>query len=211
MIFQLNDNEIIFPDPALAESDGLLAIGGDLRSERLMLAYHNGIFPWYSEDEPICWYSPHERCVIICEKVYQSNSMKKLLAKNVFSVTENTAFKEVIACCKNIQRKDQPGTWITDEMEAAYIHLHQLGFAHSFEVWKEGELTGGVYGIVINSVFCGESMFSKSSNASKAALIWLCKSNRYTIIDCQVPNDHLLSLGAEMISRKRYMQLLQQS
>lgn len=203
MIFQLVD-ELVFPDPALAEPDGLLAIGGDLSRERLILAYENGIFPWFSEGDPICWFSPHERCVIFPDRVKVSKSMKKILADQVFTVTMDTAFAEVIALCAKTPRKEQDGTWITTEMQQAYIDLHQSGRAHSVEVWHNNALVGGLYGIQVNKVFCGESMFSLMSNASKTALIWLCRTNNYELIDCQVPNDHLMSLGAEMISREVY-------
>lgn len=208
MIFQLDDTNIAFPDPALAEDDGLLAIGGDLSAERLQLAYRLGIFPWYSDDEPICWFSPHERCVIFPNRIYVSNKMRKLLSQQTFRISFDTAFERVIAGCKNINRKDQPGTWITDEMETSYSGLHGSGLAHSVEVWQGEELAGGIYGLVINNIFCGESMFSERPNASKVALIWLCKENNYTLIDCQVPNDHLMSMGAEMISRKEYLKIL---
>lgn len=208
MIFHLNDNDIFFPDISFAEEDGLLAIGGDLSPERLLLAYQSGIFPWYSDDEPICWYAPHERCVIFPDKIFISKSMQKIMDKNVFTVTTNTAFKEVIRNCKQTIRKEANGTWITDEMETAYSKLHSLGIAHSAEVWQNDELVGGLYGIKINNVFCGESMFSKVSNASKAALIWLCTENNYTMIDCQLPNPHLMSMGAEMISREKYLSIL---
>ena len=208
MIFKLHHTDMSFPNPALAEEDGLLAIGGDLCTERLLLAYNSGIFPWYGEDEPICWYAPHERCVIFPGKIYVSSSMEKLLRQKKVTITTDTVFDRVIAACKNIERKDQPGTWITDEMEAAYIKLHRAGIAHSIEVWKDGELAGGMYGLRINNVFCGESMFSKIRNASKAAMIWLCRSGHYDLIDCQVPNQHLMSMGAEMISREAYMKLL---
>ena len=174
MIFHLNDNDIYFPDTSLAEEDGLLAIGGDLSPERLLLAYQSGIFPWYSDEEPICWYAPHERCVIFPDKIFISKSMQKITDRNVFTVTTNTAFKEVIRNCKQTIRKEANGTWITDKMETAYSKLHSLGIAHSAEVWQNDEFVGGLYGIKINNVFCGESMFSKVSNASKAALIWLC-------------------------------------
>ncbi len=166
MIFLLTENSISFPDPSLAEADGLLAIGGDLSSVRLILAYNNGIFPWYSAGEPICWYTPHERCVIFPGEIVVSSSMKKIISKNIFTITTNTAFEEVIESCKTISRKDGQGTWITDEMKTAYINLHHLGFAHSIEAWKDEELVGGMYGIVVNNIFCGESMFSKISNAS---------------------------------------------
>ncbi len=209
MIFELDENDISFPNPALAEDDGLLAIGGNLSAQRLSLAYHNGIFPWYSDDEPICWFSPPERCVIFPDEIYISRSMQKILRKKIFTVTMNTAFEDVIGNCKNIGRKDQPGTWITNEMEAAYINLHKLGIAQSVEVWKEHELVGGTYGLTINNVFCGESMFSKVSNASKIALIWLSQNDVYSLIDCQIPSDHLMSLGARMITRKKYLEHLQ--
>ena len=208
MIFHLNDTDIFFPDISFAEEDGLLAIGGDLSPERLLLAYQSGIFPWYSDDEPICWYAPHERCVIFPDKIFISKSMQKITDRNVFTVTTNTAFKEVIRNCKQTIRKEANGTWITDEMETAYNKLHSLGIAHSAEVWQNDGLVGGLYGIKINNVFCGESMFSKVSNASKAALIWLCTENNYLMIDCQLPNPHLMSMGAEMISREKYLSIL---
>ena len=209
MIFQLAEEELIFPHPSLAEEDGLLAIGGDLSEERLVLAYQHGIFPWFSEGDPICWFAPHERCVIFPEKVKVSKSMKKILADQVFRVTKDQAFEQVIVNCAETPRMGQDGTWITDDMQNAYINLHKKGWAHSVEVWFGDELAGGLYGLEINQVFCGESMFSKMSNASKTALIWLCRSNNYQLIDCQVPNDHLMSLGAEMIAREEYTAILQ--
>jgi len=208
MVFKLDDNEVVFPNPALADPDGLLAIGGDLRPERLILAYHNGIFPWFSEDDPICWYAPVERCVIFPEEVFISKSMSRLLLRNAFHVTYDQAFKEVIENCAKIGRRDQDGTWITADMQSAYIELHKRGYAHSVEIWQEGTLVGGLYGVQINSVFCGESMFSKVSNASKVALIWLCKNRNLSLIDCQLPNDHLMSLGAKMIDNHMYSQYL---
>jgi leucyl/phenylalanyl-tRNA--protein transferase len=209
MFFRLLPDNIIFPDPALADDDGLLAVGGDLSPERLMLAYKSGIFPWFSEDDPILWYAPHERCVVFPDKVKVSKSMAKLLRSGSFSITWDTAFEEVIGSCSALPRKDQDGTWITPEMKAAYIRLHELGIAHSVEVWHQEELAGGLYGIIVNHVFCGESMFSKMPNASKAAFISLCRSEKFKMIDCQVPNDHLLSLGAELISREDYLAILQ--
>jgi len=208
MFFQLPDHEIVFPDPALAEEDGLLAIGGDLSLERLLLAYSNGIFPWFSEREPILWYSPHQRCVIFPDRISVSKSMKKVLRDETFKITVDTAFEEVISNCAKTPRKGQDGTWITDEMQAAYINLHKKGYAHSVEVWQDDQLVGGLYGLKVNRVFCGESMFSKVSNASKAATIYLSKLN-VDLIDCQMPNDHLMSLGAEMIDSAHYMELLQ--
>lgn len=208
MVFRLPDDEIVFPNPELAEEDGLLAIGGDLTAERLILAYQHGIFPWFSEGDPICWYSPHERCVIYSDKIKITKSMKQVLKNADFKVTANQAFEKVIASCAKTPRKDQPGTWITREMQEAYINLHQLGWAHSVEVWTADELVGGLYGVAIGKVFCGESMFSLVSNASKVALIFLCKQTDFELIDCQLPNGHLLSLGAEMIDRETYMKVM---
>lgn len=208
MIFRLLDDELIFPDTALAEPDGLLAIGGDLSVGRLHLAYLSGIFPWFSEGEPILWYAPHERCVIYPDRIKISKSMRIILQSNVFQVTENQAFEKVIENCAKTPRVGQDGTWITDDMQNAYIKLHEKGLAHSVEVWQNEELVGGLYGIKINKVFCGESMFSLVSNASKTALIHLTKMG-FKLIDCQLPNDHLMSLGAEMISRETYLEQLQ--
>ncbi|MNK13348.1 Leucyl/phenylalanyl-tRNA--protein transferase [compost metagenome] len=208
MVFRLPEDEIVFPNPELADEDGLLAVGGDLSAERLILAYQHGIFPWFSDDDPICWYSPHERCVIYPNQIKVSKSMKQTLKTGGFKVTANQAFGKVIANCAKIPRKDQPGTWITNEMQEAYINLNQLGWAHSVEVWKDGNLVGGLYGIAINKVFCGESMFSLVSNASKVALTFLCQQTDFELIDCQLPNDHLLSLGAELIDRETYMKFL---
>ncbi|MBB6236726.1 leucyl/phenylalanyl-tRNA--protein transferase [Pedobacter sp. AK013] len=207
MFFQLLDDNPGFPDPALAEEDGLLAIGGDLSTERLLIAYSNGIFPWFSEGEPILWYSPHERCVIYPDKIKISKSMQKILNQQVFKITFDQAFADVIRNCATIERKGQDGTWITNEMQGAYISLHQQGYAHSVEVWLEDKLVGGLYGLKVNRVFCGESMFSHVSNASKAALIFLSRMN-IDLIDCQLPNDHLTSLGAEMIPRETFMHIL---
>lgn len=208
MVFRLPEDEIVFPNPELADEDGLLAVGGDLSAERLILAYCHGIFPWFSEDDPICWYSPHERCVIYPDRIKVSKSMKQTLKNGRFKITANKAFEKVIANCAKMPRKDQPGTWITKEMQEAYINLHQLGWAHSVEVWEESNLVGGLYGIAVGKVFCGESMFSLVSNASKTALIYLCKQTDFELIDCQLPNEHLLSLGAEMINREKYMEKL---
>ncbi|MXV49616.1 leucyl/phenylalanyl-tRNA--protein transferase [Pedobacter sp. HMF7647] len=207
MIFQL-DNDLWFPDPELAEDDGLLAVGGDLGLDRLKLAYEHGIFPWYSDDTPILWYSPHERFVLFPERLKVSKSMRKVMESNQFSITQNRCFEEVIEACSEVPREGQDGTWITMEMKKAYIDLHQTGFAHSVEVWHNGELVGGLYGVQVNNIFCGESMFSKVSNASKAALIWLCQNKNYNLIDCQVHTDHLSSLGAEMIMREEYLNIL---
>lgn len=205
MIFRLHPTQIIFPSPELAEEDGLLAVGGDLSPERLLLAYRHGIFPWYSDETPILWYSPHERFVLFPDKIKVSKSMRQVIRSGKFSTTENTAFAEVIKACASVPRQDQPGTWITSEMQEAYLKLHRLGFAHSIEVWEGETLAGGLYGVTVGNVFCGESMFSKVANASKAALLWLAQNENYRLIDCQIESEHLKSLGAEIISREEYM------
>ena len=208
MIFRLDDKQIIFPDPRLAEEDGLLAVGGDLSSERLLLAYENGIFPWYSEDTPILWYAPPERFVIYPEEIKISKSMDKVMNSDQFDITLNHAFEEVIYQCASVERKDQDGTWIVDDMQKAYILLHKLGFAHSIEVWTNGILVGGLYGVLVGSIFCGESMFSKASNASKAALIYLSQNFNLQLIDCQIHSDHLESMGAKLIDSEIFYNLL---
>ncbi len=208
MIFKLLENSLIFPNPALAEADGLLAIGGDLSKERLHLAYQQGIFPWFSIGDPILWYSPHERCVIFPDRIKISKSMQRVMKASGFEITENQAFADVISNCAKIPRNDQAGTWITREMQEAYIALNANGIAHSIEVWQENKLVGGLYGILIGKVFCGESMFSYASNASKMALIYLAQKMNLQLIDCQLPNEHLMSMGAEMISREEYMDVL---
>ena len=208
MIFRL-DKRLIFPDPSRAEADGLLAVGGDLSSERLMLAYQNGIFPWYDENTPILWYSPHERLVLFPGELKISKSMRQVLHSGKFTVTKDQCFDKVIESCSVIKRNGQAGTWLTAEMKEAYIRLHTEGHAHSIETWEQDKLVGGLYGIQLCSVFCGESMFSLVSNASKAALITLATSSLYNLIDCQVHTEHLESMGARMISRKEYMAILQ--
>ena len=208
MIFTLHEGDISFPNPELAEEDGLLAAGGDLAPERLILAYHQGVFPWYSDETPILWYSPHQRFVLFPDRIKMSKSMSRLMNSGLFIFTYDQDFENVIRSCAGILRKDQPGTWINPDMQEAYIQLHHAGIAHSVEVWKDGELVGGLYGVSVNNVFCGESMFSKVSNASKAALIWFCRNKNYKMIDCQVETEHLLRLGAEFISRKEYMYIL---
>ena len=182
MVFQLNES-LIFPNPELAEPDGLLAVGGDLSIERLQLAYRSGIFPWYSDETPILWYAPHERFVLYPDEIIISSSMKRFLRKGLFKVTMDTCFEKVIEACSTVEREGQDGTWITDDMKNAYIKLHSEGYARSVEVWQEGELVGGMYGVPVGNIFCGESMFSKVSNASKAALIHLCQNGLYNLID----------------------------
>ena len=208
MIFQLSEDTIWFPNPELADEDGLLAVGGDLSPARLILAYQNAIFPWFSDESPILWYAPHKRFVLFPEKLKLSKTMRKLLKTDKFRITFDIAFPDVIRACATILRDDLLGTWITNDMQKAYIQLFDLGYAHSVEVWEDNQLVGGLYGVEINSVFCGESMFSKVSNASKAALISLCQSKKYKLIDCQVHSDHLESLGAEFIYMNQFVNYL---
>ena len=211
MVYRLEKDVIWFPDPALADEDGLLAIDGDLSVERLLLAYSHGIFPWFSDDSPILWYSPHERFVLYPEKVKVSSSMKQVIRSKRFKLTYNQNFREVIDACASAHRTGQPGTWITEDMKAAYTKLHKQGYAHSIEVWHDETMVGGLYGVIINHVFCGESMFSKVSNASKFALIALCRNFDFHMIDCQMYTAHLESMGAEFISREQYLEVLSQT
>lgn len=202
-------NKIEFPDVSLATKDGLLAMGGDLSAERLIQAYSKGIFPWFENEEPILWWSPDPRFVLFPEDLKVSKSMTKLLKNNTFSVTYNQAFGEVIEHCAIINREGQRGTWITKGMIAAYINLHELGFAKSVEVWKNYELVGGLYGVDLgNGVFCGESMFAKVSNASKYGFICLVRHQYYKLIDCQLHTNHLESLGAKEIPRSDFVKFL---
>ena len=205
------DKELVFPPVHLAEPDGLLAMGGDLSPERLLLAYHNGIFPWY-EGDTILWWSPNPRFVLFPGALKINRSIKPLLNRNEFAFTTNKAFAQVIHQCKQTKRPGQDGTWITDEVEKAYYRLHELGYAHSAEVWKDGELAGGLYGIKMGKVFFGESMFSKINNASRFAFIKYMQQLReegIELIDCQVYTEYLESLGATMIDRKDFTAWLQ--
>lgn len=201
----------IFPDTsyALEEPDGLLALGGDLSLKRLTCAYQKGIFPWYSDGQPIMWWSPDPRSILVPENVHISRSLKKTLKQNWFKVTFDQAFSKVISKCATA-RTD--GTWITSEMQQAYIDLHQAGIAHSVEVWVDNELVGGLYGIALDKVFFGESMFSTINDVSKIALVKLCQkldADGFKMIDCQVQSEHLTSLGAELITRTKFNNLLQ--
>lgn len=202
-------DKIEFPAVDTATEDGLLAIGGDLSVERLLLAYKKGIFPWFEIDQPILWWSPDPRFVLYPEDLKVSKSMRKLFRQNKFEVTYNQAFRQVIEACAVISRKDQDGTWITQHMLQAYCRLHELGFATSVEVWEDDQLVGGLYGIDLkNGVFCGESMFAKVSNASKYGFISFVQQSKYKLIDCQIHTDHLESLGAKNISRSKFIKLL---
>ena len=204
------DKQITFPPVHLSEPDGLLAVGGDLSTERLLMAYRSGIFPWY-EGEHILWWCPDPRFILFPDELKVSKSMKVLLKRQAFEFTINRAFTEVINSCKTIPRKEQDGTWITDDVKKAYTRLHQLGFAHSAEVWQNGLLVGGLYGVRLGRIFFGESMFSKTSNASKYAFISYIehlKTEGVQLVDCQVYTEHLESLGAKMIPRQIFMQEL---
>ncbi|WP_108807298.1 leucyl/phenylalanyl-tRNA--protein transferase [Aquimarina spinulae] len=206
-------DSIQFPPVTLADANGLLAIGGDLSVDRLLEAYHNGIFPWYDEKQPILWYSPDPRMVLFTPELRVSKSMRQLIRKNKFEVTFNKAFDSVVQHCATIKRPEQEGTWITNDMQKAYKKLHEQGHAISVEVWEQSALVGGLYGILLEDkkVFCGESMFSKVSNASKYGFItlveWLIKKE-IQLIDCQVYTDHLASLGAREITRAAFIKYL---
>ena len=199
---------IAFPGYDCTSEEGVIALGGDLSAERLTHAYKNGIFPWFSDNDPIVWYCPFERMVLFPAEIKISKSMQKIINKNEFTITENTAFEAVIYNCKNIDRNDSFGTWITNDMEQAYLNLHKKGIAKSIEVWFKDELVGGLYGVEINHIFCGESMFSKVSNASKLAFMHLAKNKNYKLIDCQIHNEHLASLGAREIDRSLFLNIL---
>lgn len=203
--------ELFFPPVEEADEDGILAVGGDLSPERLGLAYRNGIFPWFDDDEPILWWSPQERMVLFPDELIITKSMRNVLNRKIFRITFNQNFRDVISNCSSIKRDGQRGTWITDEMIDAYCRLNELGVAKSIEVWQGDVLVGGLYGIDQGHVFCGESMFSKVSNASKIAFISLVrklKDENYKLLDCQVHNDHLESLGAREIPREDFMRIL---
>ena len=199
---------IEFPGYDCTSEEGVIALGGDLSTKRLTHAYKNGIFPWFSDNDPIVWYCPFERMVLFPAEIKISKSMQKIINKNEFTITENTAFEAVIYNCKNIDRNDSFGTWITNDMEQAYINLHKKGIAKSIEVWFKDELVGGLYGVEINHIFCGESMFSKVSNASKLAFMHLATNKNYKLIDCQIYNEHLASLGAREIDRSLFLSIL---
>lgn len=207
----LLSEDILFPPVEEADEDGFLAIGGDLSTERLLEAYRNGIFPWYNEDEPICWWSPDPRCVLFPQKLHVSKSMNQLIRKEQFRFSMDTCFTEVMENCRSIARKGEQGSWIQDELIAAYTKLHELGYAHSGETWHDGKLVGGMYGVQLGKIFFGESMFSFMSNASKFAFTGFVRElvkQDVKLIDCQMKTDHLLSLGAEMIPRSEFIAIL---
>jgi len=200
---------IEFPPLNQANADGLLALGGDLSPERVFYAYQNGIFPWYESDQPLLWWAPDPRFVLYPDRLRISKSTKQLLKSHQFEITVNRDFKAVIEACANVKRNAQSGTWITNDMIETYCELHQRGIAKSVEVWQNKTLVGGLYGIELgDTIFCGESMFSHVSNASKIGFTTFIRNSNYTLIDCQLHTDYLESLGAEHISRSQFMQYI---
>lgn len=206
-IFPLDKHSYTFPNPLYSDDQGLVAFGGDLNPNRVMIAYANGIFPWYNEDDPILWWSPNPRYIIELDEFKVSKSLRKTINSEKFEIKFDTNFVEVMNECKKI-REDKEGTWIHEEVIETYTKIHEMGFAHSFEAYYEGELVGGGYGINIGNIFCGESMFAKQSDASKVALYHLVqrlKQSGFKFIDCQVPSDHLISLGAKPMDREEFL------
>lgn len=206
-VYLLNES-LVFPHPMNAEPGGLLAVGGDLSVERLLLAYRNGIFPWYSEGDPIMWFSPDPRLVLALSDLYVSKKLKKLIRAETFNVRYDNSFEEVVTCCSKTSRKGQDGTWITDDVIDAYIRLHQEGYAHSVETYYEGRLVGGLYGVSLGGAFFGESMFYRMSDSSKVALYYLVEKLRkwdFDFVDSQVPNDHMKRMGGREISREVFL------
>jgi leucyl/phenylalanyl-tRNA--protein transferase len=212
-VFILTD-KIAFPPPHLASSEGLLAVGGDLSRERLLLAYRMGIFPWFSDDEPILWWSPDPRLVLYPREIKISKTLKKIMKKGLFRVTMDSAFVQVINQCAQIRLKNNQGTWIVEDMIDAYCKLHESGFAHSVEAWYQGELAGGLYGVSLGNCFFGESMFTRISNASNVALVKLVEylnKLSFDMIDCQLTTEHLLRFGAKEIPRAAFLNQLEES
>ncbi|RLD90831.1 MAG: leucyl/phenylalanyl-tRNA--protein transferase, partial [Bacteroidetes bacterium] len=210
-IFQLSD-KASFPPPHFSEGDGLLAVGGDLSQERLLKAYYMVIFPWYSDPDPILWWSPDPRLVLFPSELKVSRRLRRTIRCGTFRITMDTAFEQVIKSCAKIPRKHEKGTWITPDMVAAYCRLHTAGFAHSVEVWSEGRLAGGLYGVAIGRCFFGESMFSNQSNASKVAFVELVEylhKKKFRLIDCQVTTPHLKNFGAREIPRAKFLNILE--
>jgi leucyl/phenylalanyl-tRNA---protein transferase len=210
-VYLLDPRSNAFPDPERADRSGLLAVGGDLRPARLLAAYARGIFPWFSDGQPILWHCPHPRFVLEPAKLHVPRSLEKTIRRRHFEVRYDSAFGEVIAACAQVPRPNQTGTWITEEMKAAYIELHQLGFAHSAESWREGRLAGGVYGVSLGTVFFGESMFATEPDASKVAFVHLVRRLHgwgFTLVDCQQETEHLARFGAESWTRRRFLSAL---
>jgi leucyl/phenylalanyl-tRNA--protein transferase len=213
-VYQIPDEHLIFPHPSQAEPDGLIGIGSDLNPDRLLLAYQNGIFPWYSAGEPILWWCLTPRLVLYPQKIKISKSMRSVLNGSRFHYTFDTDFLSVMLACKTISRHNQRGSWIHQDVLDAFLQLHNLGFAHSVEVWEGTELVGGLYGLAIGKMFCGESMFAKKSNASKYALIKLADflmKKQFHFIDCQQDTPHLRSMGAELIEKDIFFSMLEEN
>lgn len=205
------DDRLVFPPPHLAEPDGLLAVGGGLEPERLLLAYASGIFPWYSEGLPILWHSPDPRAVVELSALHVPHSLRKTMRRRPYEIRLDTAFRDVIEACARTPRAHERGTWITEEMIEAYVELHRLGFAHSAEAWKDGDLVGGLYGVALGSMYFGESMFARAPDASKIAFVTLCEALRgwgFDLVDSQVMTEHLERFGAVLWPRKRYLAAL---
>ena len=209
-VYRLTE-ELLFPDPRWATPEGLLAIGGDLSPERLLLAYRNGIFPWYGEEQPILWWSPDPRCVLFPQDIYVSRRLARLIRQRRFHLTCNLAFARVVTACADLRIQNGEATWLISAMQEAYRELHALGFAHSVEAWDGDELVGGLYGVALGKFFFGESMFHRRSNASKVILAQLVRHlgrEGFLLLDCQVPNPHLRSMGARDIRREDFLELL---
>jgi len=209
-VFKLTD-ELVFPHPSYSDRDGLLAIGGDLSPARLLLAYRHGIFPWYSDPEPILWWSPNPRLVLFPLELKIAKSLKRVIKKDVFEVTVDRAFRRVIEACAEVRTGIGEETWITSEMIEAYVRLHELGYAHSFESWHDGELAGGLYGVALGRVFFGESMFAVKTDASKVAFVYMVKSLLewdFELVDCQNTTEHLKRFGAREIARREFLMRL---
>lgn len=203
-----------FPNPLMAEDEGLITVGGNLSASMLLSAYRQGLFPWYNEGEPVLWWCPNPRYVLPVGQVKVSKTMNQLLRKNEMELRVNTAFDSVIRCCGSIQREGQDGTWITEDIVNAYTQLHRLGYAHSIETWQNGELVGGLYGVAIGKCFFGESMFAKVSNASKFSLIkldHLLTEQNFVLIDCQIATEHLISMGAKSMPRFQFLNILKKN
>ena len=209
-VYRLPESHV-FPPPDHAEPSGLLAVGGDLHPRRILMAYAQGIFPWYSDGDPILWFSPDPRFVLDPQALHLGRSLKKRIRRGDYEIRLDTAFEEVIRACRAAGRPGQEGTWITDDMERAYIELHRMGFAHSAEAWKDGQLVGGLYGVAIGHVFSGESMFARASDASKVAFVWLVRQLTrwgFQLIDCQIETDHLERFGAQPMPRSQFLDRL---
>lgn len=213
-IFPLSSYNLIFPDPSQADDEGIVAYGGDLSVNRIMAGYSKGIFPWFNENDPILWWSPNPRFVLDIKELHISKNLKKTIRKNIFEVKFDMNFEKVIKECAKAKRPDQDGTWITTDMIEAYCDLYKAGFAHSFESYIDGKLVGGGYGVVIGDIFCGESMFTLKSDASKVAFVALVerlKKNGFSLIDSQVYTEYLASFGAKEIARDKYLLLVKKA